>query len=80
MEREGGRGGAATEGNGYVSVTCRTWNSQEMISSLVGAEAFQYIWTPVREAATARLADYICSDKKNSPNPTRDSSDFETYI
>lgn len=68
---DGGREGgcAATEGNGYVSVTCRTWNSQEMISSLVGAEAFQHIWVPVREAAMARLADYICSFKKKIPKP-----------
>lgn len=28
-------------GNGYISVTCRNWNSQEMISSLVGAKAFK---------------------------------------
>lgn len=37
--RDSQGGCSATGGNGYISVTCRTWNSQEMISSLAGAEA-----------------------------------------
>lgn len=39
--RDSQGGCSATGGNGYISVTCRTWNSQEMISSLVGAKVFQ---------------------------------------